>query len=94
MTFAILLVSVLLVSLLIGFNLIRWSETYENFRRPKFVYCPVLHRECTITIAPGIAALTTVAAVPRLVIRACGLWPDHRDCRRQCLKQVCHRIQL
>jgi hypothetical protein len=92
MIFLILLASFILVFLVVGFNLIRWSEAYEMFRRQKFVHCPEMHRESTIMIAPGIAALTTVVAAPKLVIRECGFWPDHRNCNRQCLKQVCRRV--
>jgi hypothetical protein len=94
MTFVILASSFILVFLVVGFNLIRWSEAYETFRRPKFVYCPEMRRESTIVISPGIAALTSVAAAPKLVIRTCGFWPERGNCDRECLKQVCHRIQL
>ena len=92
MTFVILLVSFLLVFLVVGFNLIRWSEVYEFFRRGKYVHCPEMHRESTILIAPGIAALTTVVASPKLVVRQCCFWPDHRNCGRECLKQVCRDV--
>jgi hypothetical protein len=92
MTFAILLASFILVLLVVGFNLIRWSEAYETFRRYKFVHCPEMQRESTIQIAPGIAALTTVVAAPMLVIRKCVLWPEQQHCGRQCLRQFCHRV--
>ena len=92
MTFVILLASFILVFLVVSFNLIRWSEAYEIFRRQKFVHCPEMQRESTIRIAPGIAALTTVVAAPKLVIRECVLWPEQRHCHRQCLRQFCHRV--
>lgn len=92
MTFVILLASFILVFLIVSFNLSQWSEAYEIFRRQKFVHCPEMQRESTIRIAPGIAALTTVVAVPKLVIRGCALWPEQQHCSRQCLRQFCHRV--
>ena len=88
MPLLLLCVSFLVVFLVIGMNLIRWSEVYEQFRREKIVHCPYLGRQATIRISPRTAALTSLLAGPVLVVRACGLWPAAQGCRRECRSQV------
>jgi hypothetical protein len=62
------------------------AETFARYRPVQIVRCPKTGTNVRVQLDATLAALTAVPGPPKLRVDRCDLWPEHQDCRQDCVR--------
>lgn len=67
-----------------------WSlgRTWRRTCRSRHVTCPALGTPALVTLDPWYAVRMHALGNDELRVRDCIRWPQHSQCRRECLTQI------
>lgn len=66
----------------------RIIHTFQQYRNKKVVQCPANKQTVEIHVDASQAALSSAFGRPLLTINGCTLWPERKDCGRECAKSL------
>jgi hypothetical protein len=62
--------------------------TYRRFAGTKIPTCPATHAIAAVDLDATHAALTAAIGAPKLRVKNCSRWPEHRGCAQECVHEV------
>ena len=85
-TLAIVLLA--MVTIYLGFRVIRGTRVYYKFRGTRVVTCPETHAPAMVQVAAGSMGRQAIFGEPRLRLGECSRWPTRVGCAQDCLTQI------
>jgi hypothetical protein len=71
-----------------GIGAWRFVRALFTYYGQRVIQCPENLRPAGVRVNAGYAALTALAAAPRLRLAACSRWPERAGCGQACLSQI------